>query len=137
MRSGHHLLLSVAAGLPLALTLQTPLSPAGIVAYAAVLGTLIDLDHFPLSRYNTGDWRTLRRGLRDPRLLTVAQSELIAEGEVHPFQRLVSHLVIAGVAVGGLALADQWGLAQVTAVVLYVHLLADVAWEAWRRPLEG
>lgn len=133
MRSGYHLLLSVLAGLPLALVVETPLSPPGLVVYAAAAGTLIDLDHFPLARYNTGDWRTLRRGLADPRLLTVAQSDLIRTGEVHPFQRLLSHLVLAAVAVGALWLARQDGLALVTAVVLYVHVLADVAWET-RRP---
>jgi hypothetical protein len=137
VRSGHHLLLSVVAGVALVPVVETGLPSVAVVGYAAALGTLVDLDHFLLARYNAGDWRTLRRGLAAPRLLTLRQGELIEPGEVGPFQRLGSHLVVAALWVGGVAWAGRPGLALVGAVVLYVHVLADVVWETRRRdPLD-
>lgn len=99
---------------------------------AAALGVGIDLDHFLLARLNAGDWRTLRRGIADPRLVVLDQSDLVREGEVLPFQRLASHLAIGGPLVAALGLASPY-LAWLGAVTLWAHLLADAAWEHARR----
>ncbi len=132
MRSHHHLLLSVVLGVVLSVTVVTGLPPVAVVLYAAVLGVFVDLDHFPVARLNVGDWRTLRRGLWNPRLLLTDQSDLIEPGEVGGYQRLVSHLLLAGLLVAALYAVGLQALGFVTALVLYLHVLADVAWEAWR-----
>jgi hypothetical protein len=96
-----------------------------LVAYAAVVGVGIDFDHFPLARFNDGDWRATRRLLRNPRLALFEQSGIFEEGQISPLQRLLSHVVVTGLLVGTLALVDPF-LAVFTAVVLYAHVLADL-----------
>lgn len=98
------------------------------MGFAAVVGVGIDLDHFLLARANTGDWRALRRCLRDPRIVVLDQSAILREGEVLPFQRLASHLAIGGPLVAATALASPY-LAWLAALTLWAHLVADVVWE--------
>lgn len=119
-------------GAGIALATAGPPGDVVVVAFAAVVGVGIDVDHLLVARYNTGDWRTLRRCLRSPRLVLIDQSDLFEPGEVSPLQRLLSHVVVGGVLVGGLVPFSP-SLALVAAVVVYVHVLMDLAWENYRQ----
>jgi hypothetical protein len=133
MYSSHHAVLSLLAGLGLLPFVQTDLPAVGVVAYAVVLGVAIDFDHFLVARYNAGNWRALRACVTDPRRVFLAQDEIFESGEVWPLERLLSHVVIAGLLVAALLVAGLVGLAVVSAVVLYVHVLADLAWDVARQ----
>ncbi|MFB6174330.1 MAG: hypothetical protein ABEI39_06780 [Halobacteriales archaeon] len=109
----------------MAATGAPPPRAAFLVAYAAAVGTLIDLDHFPLARLRTGEWRAVRACLEEPSLLLFDQAAIFEAGEVGAERRLLSHALIGGVLVGGLAFLDPF-LALTTAVVLYVHVVADL-----------
>ena len=125
MKSKAHAGISVVAGLA-ALAVTPPTIPAwAVVAVAVVAGVGIDLDHFLLARYNTGNWDAVRRCLRDPRIVAFAQDEIFEEGTVGALNRLLTHVVIAGVLV---AVLWPWrpSVAGVVAVSLYAHVLADV-----------
>lgn len=105
-----------------------PETAAIAVGYAGAVGTLIDLDHFLLARLNTGDWRALGAILREPSIAVLRQDRIFAEGEVGALRRLLSHVVVTGLLVGALApVAPSWAI--LTAVVLYFHVLADLAWD--------
>ncbi|NHN42457.1 hypothetical protein G9C85_12595 [Halorubellus sp. JP-L1] len=129
MRSTHHFVLSVLVGAATVPFVDAPVRPVVVVAYVAVLGVGIDLDHFALAWYNSGSLRALRGCLADPRRVFVAQDEIFEPGEVWPLERLLSHAVLGGVLVGGLLAVDAVALAVVSGVVLYVHVLADLAWD--------
>jgi hypothetical protein len=92
------------------------------------VGVGIDLDHFLIARVNAGDWSAVRRCLRRPRIVFVEQEAIFETLDVLVLERLLSHVVIGGVVVLGLALASPY-LAGVTAAVLYAHLLADLIWD--------
>ena len=97
MYSSHHAALSVLTGVALLPFVSTGLGAVGVVAYAVVLGVGVDFDHFLVARYNAGDWRALRACLADPRLAFVSQEEIFAPEEVGVLQRLLTHVVLAGV----------------------------------------
>jgi hypothetical protein len=141
MRSIHHFVVSAAVGaillpfvspeIPVASSaLPAAATPALVVAYAAVLGVGIDVDHFLVARYNAGDWRAVRFCLQNPSVVFVDQDAIFESGEVWPLQRLLTHAVGGGVLVAGL-LPVSTDLAVVSAVVLYAHLLADLLWDNW------
>ncbi|WP_198665621.1 MULTISPECIES: hypothetical protein [Haloprofundus] len=58
------------------------------------------------------------------------QDEIFEDGEVGTLRRLLSHVVVVGVAVPALVLVSP-ALALLTAVVLYGHLLADLVWDVY------
>lgn len=99
-----------------------------LVAYAVVLGVGIDFDHFLVARLNTGEWTAVRRCLRDPRIVFADQNQIFNTGDVGTLRRLLSHVVLGGLAVGLLLVFDVF-LAVFTAVVLYTHLLSDLVWD--------
>lgn len=132
MYSKHHLVLSVLAGVALVPFVDTPLSAAGVVIGAAVLGVGVDLDHFLVARYNAGSWRALRECVREPSLVFLAQDDIFEPGEVWPVERLLTHVAFAGALVAGLYATGFVDLAVVAGVVLYVHVLADLAWDVHR-----
>lgn len=140
MYSRHHLLVSAAAAVALVALLPLGPTPArAAVALAALTGAgvLIDLDHFVVARLVRGDWANARRALGDPRAAVVDQSELFGPGDVRALQRLLSHALLApvavavawayGAAVGDPATARAAALAM--AVVLYLHVLTDLIWD--------
>lgn len=133
MYSSHHAALSVLAGVALLPFASTGLGPLGVVAYAVVLGVGVDFDHFLVARYNAGDWRALRAVLADPRLAFVSQDQIFTPGEVGVLQRLLTHVVLGGVLVVALLAGALVDLAVVSAVVLYVHVLADLVWDVARQ----
>lgn len=125
MKSGSHAAISlVVAGLALALT-DPPLSTPVVVAVALVAGVLIDLDHFVLAARRTGGLAAVRRCLRDPKIVVFDQSRIFEDGEVGMVERLLSHVVIGGVAVPLCWLSSPY-LAGLVGVTVYVHVLADL-----------
>ncbi|SDQ48911.1 hypothetical protein [Natronobacterium texcoconense] len=102
-----------------------------LVGYGIAVGVLIDLDHFLIARYKTGRWDAVRFCLQNPTAAVADQSRIFGRGDVGVLSRLLSHLLIAGVFVAFLAVASV-SLAILTGVVLYVHLVSDVAWDIHR-----
>ena len=130
MKSPEHAVLGAVASGILVLTLPgiaVPLEAAILFAYGLVLSVFIDLDHFLLARFHAGDWSHFRRCVTDP-VFTFTEQEQVFEGvdtrtlEVH---RLLSHVVLGGALVAVLALFAPV-YAVFTAVVLYVHVVADL-----------
>lgn len=128
MLSRHHLLLSIATGVGLVFVMPPVLPAWLVVALAVGPGVLIDLDHFLVARHNQGDWRALRRGVRNPRYLVLDQTELFDVDALWARQRLLSHAIVGTGVVAGLLAIHPW-LAVVAAVTLWVHLVADMAWD--------
>lgn len=95
-----------------------------IVAYAASLGVLIDLDHFVIARINTGSWTPLVAVIRSPVRSLRNQADIFPAAAVSREERVLTHLLVGTVLVAGLwTLRPEWG--HITAIVLYLHLLAD------------
>lgn len=92
-------------------------------AYGLVLSVFIDLDHFVIARIRVGDWSHLRDAVSDPVGAFVDQGSVFPQMEFS-VQRLLSHLIVGG----GLTLLSALAaplLAVFTAVVVYVHVVAD------------
>ena len=136
MYTRHHFVLSVVVGLGLAGWYEGPGGWPLLLGWAAVVGTLVDLDHFLLARWRTGSWGALRRCLADPRVALLDQGDIFERGDVGPLSRLASHLVVGGVLSLGLV-GISWQLAVATAAVLWVHLLSDAVWDARRLEWPG
>jgi len=125
MKSGVHAVVSVVVGVA-ALAVTTPPIPAwAVLAVAVAVGVGIDVDHFFLAWYNTGSFAPVRRCLRDPRIVFLDQSAIFEDGTVGALNRLLSHVVIAGVAVPVLWLWRPY-VAGLVGVSLYAHVLADL-----------
>ena len=90
-----------------------------------MVGVGIDFDHFLVARLNTGSWASLRRALAHPATMVFDQAAIFAEDDLWAIQRLLSHVVIAGAAVAVLVAVSPY-LAAFTALVCYVHVLADL-----------
>lgn len=133
MQSKHHFVLSLLVGVALVPVLETAATAPVLVAYATVLGVGVDVDHFAVAWYNTGSLRALRGCLGDPHRVFLAQDEIFEPGEVWPLQRLLTHVALAGALVAALLALGRVGLAVASAVVLYVHVLSDLAWDVSRQ----
>ncbi|WP_238709377.1 hypothetical protein [Natronorubrum halophilum] len=105
--------------------------PLVAVAYGTAAGVLIDVDHLLIARFKTGSWDAVRFCLSNPAAAVADQRRIFEPGDVGVLSRLLSHLLIIGVAVPVLALSSV-PLAVLTGVVLYVHLLSDVVWDIWQ-----
>ena len=125
MYSRDHAILSLliaAAGLAV---LDLPFSWPVALVVALVAGVGIDFDHFVVAALVTGSSKNVRRVLGNPTLVIVGQDRIFDAGDLTEEQRLLSHVVIAGVAVTALWFpARYW--AFVVAVTLYAHVLADL-----------
>lgn len=128
MYSKAHGAVSAAIGVVLVIGGFDFVHPVLVVGYATAIGVLIDLDHFLWARYNTGDWASLRRVLTDPVGKLADQSGIFEETDLGPLQRLLSHVVIVGIAVPLTWWVDP-AFGVVTAVTLYAHVLADLVWD--------
>jgi len=126
MKSVSHTVVSlVVAGLALALT-DPPFAAPVVVAVVLVFGVLIDVDHFVLAARRTGGLEAVRRCLRDPRIVFVEQEAIFEDGEVGMLERLLSHVVIGGVAVPLCWLLYGPYLGQLVGAAVYAHVLADL-----------
>lgn len=100
--------------------------PALAVAYGVALGVLIDLDHFVLAWALSGSLDPIVRVLQKPWIVVTDPSAIFEGGELGPYHRLISHVVIAGILVPGVWLAIDPFVGVLSAAVLYAHLLADL-----------
>ncbi|MFC6961876.1 hypothetical protein [Halocatena marina] len=127
MKSTEHAVVGAIVGAVGALALGERLSrPAKVVlwCYGVFLSVFIDLDHFLLARYLTGDWELLFEALSDPKRAFTAPAWLF-EGLTMRTERLLSHTIIGGVLTLVTFVITPF-LAVYTAVVLYAHLLCDL-----------
>lgn len=136
MYSKQHLVISVVIALGLVATAPASAtdgwgSIAFVVGYAAGVGVLVDLDHFLIAWVNSGEPRAIRDGVADPRSLLLEQDALFEAGEVSKLERLLSHVLVVGVAVPAAWIVAPF-LGVVTAAVLYAHVLADLVWDVAR-----
>lgn len=136
MYSRDHALLSLVVATVGLLTLDLPLGWPVAVALALGLGVGIDVDHFLIARLTTGEWAAVRRCLAEPRLVFLDQGEIFDPAAITERQRLLSHVVVAGVVVPAAALVDST-VGAFVAAVLYVHLLADLVWDNYRASRES
>ncbi|QLH75917.1 hypothetical protein HZS55_00740 [Halosimplex rubrum] len=125
MKSASHAAVSLAVAVAALLVTTPPIPAWAVVAVALVVGVGIDVDHFLLAWYNTGSLDPVRRCLRDPRIVFVAQDEIFDEGSVGALNRLLSHVLAGGVAVPLLWLRSPY-VAGLVAAALYAHVLADL-----------
>jgi hypothetical protein len=130
MYSKAHAAVSAAVAVALVAAGYAFAHPAVVVGYATAIGVLIDLDHFLWARYNTGDWAALRGVLADPVGTLLDQSRIFAETDLEALERLLSHVVVVGVAVPLTWWLDP-AFGMVTAVTLYAHVLSDLVWDVW------
>jgi hypothetical protein len=105
---------------------EPTLDPALTVGYGVALGVLIDLDHFLLSWAVADSVAPLKRVLRRPWIVATEPSKIFEEGNLGPYHRLISHVVIAGVLVPAVWVVVGPFVGTLSAVVLYAHLLADL-----------
>ncbi|MFW6018228.1 MAG: hypothetical protein ACOCPX_05355 [Halapricum sp.] len=125
MYSKSHAVISLALGIALVVAGVSVFHPVFVVGYATAVGVFVDLDHFLWARYNTGDWRALRYVLTNPVDALADQQTIFREHDLEHLERLLSHVVIAGIAVPLTWWLDpQLGL--VTGATLYAHVLADL-----------
>lgn len=125
MHSRGHAILSILLGGGLLVIAPPSVNEPVLLIVVLTVGVGIDIDHFLIARLRTGSWHNLRRVLANPTLPFVNQAAIFDAGDVGASDRLLSHLLLSGVAVSGLWLiAPYW--AGVTAVTLYVHITIDV-----------
>lgn len=99
-------------------------------AYGVALSVGIDLDHFPISRAQTGDWAALRRALARPAAALTDPDYVFPPSEPELASlRLRSHLAVGSALVAAL-LALAPAVAGFTAVVLGVHVACDLLRDA-------
>jgi hypothetical protein len=121
----------VLVGVALVLAVDTGYPVVLVVAYAGLVGTVVDLDHFFIARARTGSWAPLVRSLSDPRMALFEQDDIFESGDVGRWTRLGSHALVT-VVLSGILLWVATSLAVVTAVVLGVHVCCDIVWDQWR-----
>lgn len=121
--------MSLCVGIGYIVVTDVPWHPAFTLGYAVVLGVGIDFDHFVIARYNTGSWQAVRRCLAKPQLVLTAQHRIFADDAIFPVERLLSHLVVTPILVGGTAVVSS-SLGVLAAIVLYTHITADVIADA-------
>ncbi|AFK18725.1 hypothetical protein E6P09_08075 [Haloferax mediterranei ATCC 33500] len=126
MKSLEHAVVGGVVGAAAAVALHPPGSVALLVAVAVLISVFIDLDHFVIARVERGDWHNLRLAVTNPRVGILEQEKVFADfGPDFNRKRLLSHHLIGGIAVGGLALSGTGSLAAFVAVVLYAHVIGD------------
>ncbi|WP_135663463.1 hypothetical protein [Halorhabdus rudnickae] len=102
------------------------LHPMLAVGYGVALGVFIDLDHFALAWLLAGSLDPLVRVLRAPWIIVTDPGSIFETDDLGPYQRLISHVVIAGVLVPTLWVVVDPFVGILSAVVLYAHVLADL-----------
>ncbi|WP_132060060.1 hypothetical protein [Halorussus amylolyticus] len=130
MKSPEHAALGAVTSGTLVLALPeigVPLEALGLFAYGVVLSVFVDLDHFLLARYHAGDWSHFRRCVTDP-VFAFTQQEQVFDGvdtDILETHRLLTHALVGAGLVGATGLLSP-AYAVFTALVLYVHVVADL-----------
>ncbi|MCW8172558.1 hypothetical protein D8S78_09985 [Natrialba swarupiae] len=91
---------------------------------------VVDLDHFFIARAKTGNWAAVRYCFANPVAAILDQRRIFDRGDVgvlsspeSPVDRRVLVLLFA---------LESVAVAILTGVVLYVHVVCDVAWDLRR-----
>jgi hypothetical protein len=124
--SRDHALGSLALGVVLLAVSAAPARPVVLLPAVVAIGVGIDFDHFLVAYLNTGSTKNLRRVARDPRIVVLDQRAIFDPADLSELQRLLSHVVIAGIAVSGLVMLGERGWATVVGLTLYLHVLSDL-----------
>lgn len=134
MKSAEHATLGAVVG-AVAVALLFPREPfllrTALWVGGVGLSVFVDLDHFVIARGMRGDWSNLRRAVSNPRVGLVEQERVfvgVDEPRLRQY-RLLSHLLVGGVLVALTARLDG-RLAVLVAVLLYVHVVADLVRDA-------
>lgn len=128
MQSKAHAAIGAVVSAPLVVWLWPDAGLATRVALWACgvgLSVVVDLDHFLVARLVVGDWRHLRRVLAQPTDVLWDQSWIFPAEDFLVVERLLSHTLLGGALVAG-AWSVSPTFAIYSAVVLYVHVLADL-----------
>lgn len=125
MYSRDHAIISGILGIILTIPAPREASILPLWILVVGLGVGIDIDHFLIARVNLGDWSNLTRCLRHPSMVFLEQESIFAEGDIWRDQRLLSHLVIGGILLGGMWQFDRF-LASAAGLTIYVHVLSDL-----------
>jgi hypothetical protein len=96
--------------------------------YGVFVSVFIDLDHFILARYKTGNWKWLFEALSHPKK-AFSDPEWLFEDVPMVSERLLSHAVIGSVLTLFLLVITPF-VAVFTAVVVYTHILCDLLRDA-------
>lgn len=102
-----------------------------LVVSLVVGGTVAATTTGAVARLKQGDWGALRSVVSNLRETVLHRETAFDTGEVPPHERLFSHAVVGGVAVGALALARPL-LAATAALALYFHVLGDLYADVFR-----
>ncbi|WP_231185206.1 hypothetical protein [Haladaptatus sp. DYF46] len=130
MYSREHFLIGAVVSALLLVPLSNLFGPpilAALFVYGVLLSVFIDLDHFVLTRLETGSWRHLRACLANPTDAFGDQDWVFEDVDNAQLEhmRILSHVAIGGVLVA--ILVVLWPpVAVFTAVLLYFHVLADL-----------
>lgn len=127
MKSTEHAVVGAIVGAVGSLVLGERCSrPAKVLlwCYGVVVSVFIDLDHFLLARWLTGDWERLFEALSNPKRAFTAPGWLFEELTMRT-ERLLSHTIIGGV-LTLVTFAITPFLAVFTAIMLYTHILCDL-----------
>lgn len=98
--------------------------PLGVAA-----GTLIDLDHFLISRYRTGNWLDTKKVIEEPKYFWENPEEIFGSHAVKETDRYLTHLIIIGtlnmiyVILGNGYLAASFNFA---AIIMSIHMVCDL-----------
>jgi hypothetical protein len=130
MKSPEHAALGAIASAVLVVALPGigfPTEALVLFAYGVLLSVFIDLDHFVVARYHAGDWSHFRRCVTDPKFAFTEQEQIFDGVDTRTLEahRLLTHALVGGGLVGGLALVAP-AYAVFTAIVLYGHVVADL-----------
>jgi hypothetical protein len=96
--------------------------------YGVFLSVFIDLDHFVLARYKTGNWRWLFEAISHPKKAFSAP-EWLFEDVPMASERLLSHAVIGSVLTLFLLVITPF-VAVFTAIVVCAHIICDLLRDA-------
>lgn len=125
MYTRNHALLSGLVGLLVAVGGTDIQTQALIWIYIVLLGTVIDVDHFLIARFNSGNWKHLVESVRNPSQLFFDQTAIFEPGALYRDQRLLTHHLLLGFATGITWFISPF-LSFASAAAIYIHILADL-----------
>lgn len=95
---------------------------------AVAAGTLIDLDHFLISRYRLGNWRDLKKVLKYPGHYMKNQDRIFSENAVKSTDRTITHflvILILGLVTLRLEPGRVYSTVNFVMFILNIHMVCD------------
>lgn len=126
MNAHQHATISLIAGLALGITLFQE-NIIAVTVTALIFGTLIDVDHFLISRVVDGEWKYFRAVMRNPVKALYDVKSVVKESEEFPEEyRYLTHGIIH-LTLLTIGLYTSNALAYTAAVASGLHLLSDIS----------